>query len=101
MKFTSHHPHATVQFMGYIPLWLNETNPADAKTQLNAGYQFGGWDPMKGFTLDDKDRLHYPGDPPLEPRCEIQFRNERIVAYDHAIFAVIQPDKSFEACRMD
>jgi hypothetical protein len=56
---------------------------------------------MKNFKLLEGDKLSYPGDPVLEPLGEIQLRDERIVMYQYSIVAVIQPDGSFEAARMD
>jgi len=101
MIFHSYHPQVTEEFMGMIPLWLRDDLPA--KATLNAGYAHGGgWQPFKGFTKDWKDRLCYPDDPALEPRCEIKLKSgERVVMYDHAWVAVIEPDGSFEVCRMD
>jgi hypothetical protein len=81
-------------------LW--EDDPRSAKEQLNTGYAHGGgWQAFNGFKLNADDSLSYPGDPPQIPIIEFKLRNERVVLYDHAWVAVIQPDRSFEVCRMD
>lgn len=96
------HPRVTRDFAGYIPMWLDEANPAPAKEQLDANYGHGGgWQPFKGFTLSADNSLTYPGDPPMPPRVEMHLRDELILMYDHAWVAIIQPDRSFEVCRMD
>lgn len=95
------HPKMTMEHLGYIPYWLYDENPKSAREQLDAGYQFGGWQPMQGFKLTDDNCLTYPKDPPLRPLAQAQLRDELIVFYDHAWVAVIQADRSFEVCRMD
>jgi hypothetical protein len=45
--------------------------------------------------------LKYPGDPPFEPLVAIPFRHELILVYTAGIVAIVQPDHSFEVCRMD
>ena len=103
MKFIAHHPKADPSIMGFIPAWLNDDSPLPAKEQLHIGYRHGGgWQPFKGFTLADDDSLTYPGDPPQHPICEILLdNNERVVMYPSSWVAIIQPDRSYEVCRMD
>jgi hypothetical protein len=101
VKFIPHHPRASLVDFGYIPLWLSEANPKPAAQQLNDGYAYGGWQPFQGFILQDDDGLKYPGDPPIKPICELLLRQERIVLYPSSWVAVIQPDRSFEVCRLD
>ena len=85
-----------------IPEMLDLTNPALARDQFNANYQHGGgWRPRDMFTLGDDDSLGYPGDEPLHPLAEITSRDERVLIYELNFVAVIQPDRSFEVCRMD
>lgn len=93
----------TADHLGFIPMWLEESNPRPAREQLDAGYSFaGGWQPFKGFTLgQDSLSLSYPGDPPLKPLAYTILHKEKIVMYPHAWVAIIQPDNSFEVCRMD
>jgi hypothetical protein len=100
MKFIFYHPQCTIYHWGYIPSFLFEEDPRSAREQFNARYQ-AGWVPFKEFTKDDQDGLHYPGDPVQHPVSEIQFRNERIILYQHDWVCVIQPDGSWEVCRMD
>lgn len=56
---------------------------------------------FKGFTLADDNSLVYPGDPPVQPLAQAKLRHELVVFYPHSWVAVIQPDRSFEVCRMD
>lgn len=95
------HPKMTLRHLGYIPGWLSPSDPKSAREQLSEGYKFGGWQPFKGFTLNDDNSLSYPGDPPIKPLAKAQLRDETIVFYDHSWVAVIQKDRSFEVCRMD
>lgn len=96
------HPRATTEMAGLIPAWLNPLDPRSAKDQLDANYKHGGgWRPFKGFTLKANDAIAYPGDPDLPPILQMTLRNERIVMYPHAWVAIIQPDRSYEICRMD
>lgn len=95
------HPRMTVEHLGHIIYWLDDFNPKSATEQLNDGYQFGGWQPFKGFKLREDNALLYPGDPPTIPLAQAQLRDELVVFYDHSWVAVIQPDRSFEVCRMD
>lgn len=96
------HPKATIEHLGFIPGFLHYDDPAPAAVQLDRGYQFaGGWRPQKGFKLSPSNCLGYPGDPPLRPIADARLRDETICFYEGAFVAVIQPDRSFEVCRMD
>jgi hypothetical protein len=96
------HPQMTEVQLGLIQFWLDEDNSAPAKDQLHHNYSHGGgWNPFKGFRLDETNSLHYSSDPPLRPLAETMLRNEKIVFYDHSWVAIIQPDRTFEVCRMD
>ena len=96
------HPRAGWDHVGMIPAMLFENNPAKATQQLNDGYpQGGGWRPFEGFELLPNDAIVYPGDPPLKPIAEMKLRDERILVYECSWVAVVQPDRSFEICRMD
>lgn len=101
IKFELLHPRMTQAHLGFIPQWLSVDNPKSAREQLNDGYAFGGWDPFKGFTLNDDNSLSYPGDPPQKPLAQAKLRDELVVFYPSSWVAVIQPDRSFEVCRMD
>lgn len=95
------HPRMTKAALGYIPYWLSVDNPKSAREQLDEGYTFGGWQPFEGFKLAPDNSLHYPGDPPTVPLAQAKLRDELVVFYPHSWVAVIQPDRSFEVCRMD
>jgi hypothetical protein len=102
MIFVPRDPHATLEQMGFIPGFLDETDPRHACEQIDERYNYGGgWEPWPGFTMIEGERLKYPGDPPLAPICELRMRDERIVLYPASIVAIIQPDGSFEVCRLD
>lgn len=102
LYFLPRHPKATLEHMGLIPEMLHDYDPRSAKEQLHDGYAHGGgWRPFSRFTMDSNECLCYPGDPPQRPIAELRLRDERIVLYEHAWVAVIQPDGSYEVCRMD
>lgn len=94
------HPRATLAHLGLLAYFLSEANPACATKQLGDKYQ-SGWVPQKGFDLADNDLLLYPGDPPLRPFAKTKLRDETVYVYESSFVAVIQPDRSFEVCRMD
>jgi hypothetical protein len=87
---------------GLIPGFLDENDPRSAREQFHANY-FGGWYPFDGFTFDlENGTLHsLLGDPPLELRSVIQFRDELILLFDHMWVLVLQPDNSWEVSKMD
>jgi len=97
------HPRATPEHVGLIPSFLVESDPRPAHEQFHERYSYGGgWFPMKGFKRNPQTNvLSYPGDPPLRPIARIKFRQELILIYEHAIVAIIQPDGTFSAARMD
>jgi hypothetical protein len=115
MIFISHHPLATIDDMGFFPGFVSDRDPRPAREQINDNYRHGGgWSPiyMERWKLLDKERLvlkyvtppEYPGDegdPPIEPLCELRMRDERIIMYPHSVFAIFQPDGSFEVARCD
>jgi hypothetical protein len=92
--------------VGFTPSFLNEASTDDAVTQLDRNYAHGGgWHEFEGFKLvgadTDAPELHYPGDPPTEAVARWVLRDERIILFDHAWVAVVQPDGSFRVSRMD
>ncbi len=102
MNIIFHHPKATAEHLGLIPMFLSDDDPRPAKEQLHENYAHGGgWHPFNGFKLQADDSLTYPGDPPQRPIAEMVLRDERVVLYPHAWVAIIQPDRSYEVCRMD
>ena len=104
ITFIPRHPRATLELMGYIPNFLDDNDPRPACEQINEKYSYGGgWSPLvpKRWTMLSGERLKYPEDPPLSPMCELRMRDERIVLYPSSVVAIIQPDGSFEVCRLD
>ncbi len=96
------HPRATLDYVGEIPRWLDTGDSRPAKEQLNTAYGHGGgWHPFEGFQLRDDNSIKYPGDPALKPIAEMHLRDELILMYEHSWVAIIQPDRTFEICRMD
>lgn len=95
------HPRASIDHLGLVPAFLYETDPRPACEQFNERYEFGGWRPIKGFTKGERDALHYPDDPELEPIAQRMFRDEKIVMYRHSLIAIVQPDGAFEVARLD
>jgi hypothetical protein len=94
------HPDVTPEHLGFIPSFLDPDDERPAAEQFDARYQ-SGWRPQTKFVLLADNRLKYPGDPPIRPLAVTKLRDEVIVLYEHEVVAVIQPDRSFEACRMD
>lgn len=96
------HKSVTWDHIGMIPEWLSESDPRPAKEQLHSAYGHGGgWQPFNGFRLEADNSLTYPGDPAQYPIAEMHLRDELVLMYNHAWVAIIQPDRSFEVCRMD
>jgi hypothetical protein len=88
--------------LGLLPGMVSEDDPRPAKEQFDANYSHGGgWRHMNGFTLKDDNSLVYSGDPPYRPLAVTWLRDELIVFYPYSWVAIIQPDRSFEVCRMD
>jgi hypothetical protein len=96
------HPDAGPETVGMLPDFLSLLDPRKATEQFNERYAHGGgWHPQPGYEMDDDGVLKYPGDPPFQPLAAIPFREELILVYLAGIVAVVQPDSSFEVCRMD
>jgi hypothetical protein len=86
---------------GIIPSFLDQDDPRGAKEQFNAQYM-GGWNAFQGFTLDKNTmRLKYPGNPPIKPLSYMFFRHEIIVLYESEWVLVLEPDGTWEVCRMN
>ena len=86
---------------GIIPSFLDEADPRPAREQFNERYS-GGWQHFPGGRFDPKRLTYnYPGDPPLEPVGDIVFRDEVILLYPYSIVLIVQPDGTWETCRMD
>lgn len=94
--------HADPDLLGAIPSFLDADDPDPAAKQLDKHYGHGGgWRPSAGWTIDEKGVARYPGDPALKPLFASVLRDEVILVYLYGYVAVIQPDQSFEICRMD
>lgn len=88
--------------IGDIRYFASEGNPAPLREQFNKMYSHGGgWNPFKGFKMDDKNILTYPEDPPLYPMAQAKFRNQTICVYQYGWVAIIEEDRTFEVSRMD
>lgn len=100
MIWTFHDPRMTMGHLGLIPYFLSEDDLRPARVQFNERY-ISGWRHFDGFKLLASDTILYPGDPPMRPLAETKLRDERILFYNYAWVMVMQPDRSFEICRMD
>lgn len=94
------HPRAHPDMLGFIPSFLDESDPRPARDQFNERY-WPGWIPFDGFTMLENGDLSYPSDPPTRLIAETNLRDEIIRFYEHSWVAIIQPNKSFEVCRVD
>lgn len=102
MKWIMKHPRATIETLGYIPYFLNENNPKPAREQLDDNYRHGGgWTPFPGFVMLPNGNMKYPGDPETILLAETKLRDETIRFYQHSWVSIVQPDGSYEVCRMD
>lgn len=91
------HPQFRPYMLGSI--CLDDADPRDAKAQLDAGYQWGGyWQPAE---LGHNDALLYPGDPPQPVLAECRLRDERVLFYPHEFVGVVAADGTFAVQRMD
>jgi hypothetical protein len=97
------HPDATPEHLGFLPSFLNDEDPTDAREQFDKNYAFGGWQPFAGdrAKLGEGWSLEYPDDPPLRPIAMVRLRDELVVVYDHSIVMVMQRGGDFEVARMD
>lgn len=102
IKFKALHPRAD-DFLGFIPLFLDEGDPRPAAEQFNEAYAHGGgWNSFTGFKMDPVTYgIKYPGDPVIMPVAQASFRDELILVYPYAWVAIVQPDDTYEIARMD
>jgi hypothetical protein len=91
-----------VETWGFIPGFLDESDPRPAREQFNERYR-GGWMPAPpGLKLDPATvSLTYPGDPPMRPVSVGQFRSEMLLLYPSSWVCILQKDGSWEVARMD
>lgn len=99
--WTFHHESAFVYHLGYLGRGLRPN--AKVAGQINAAYPFGGWKPFGNgqWKLHDDNRLEYPKDEPMEPIASAKVGEELVCIYRSDWWAIIQPDRSFEVCRLD
>jgi hypothetical protein len=91
-----------LDILGFLPEMVSDDDPRPAWEQFNSNYQHGGgWRPFPGFTMSSNGNLSYPGDPPIRCLFEAKLRLEVLRLYEHEWVAIIQPNGSFEVCRMD
>ncbi len=100
MIWTMKHPQANFDMLGFIPSFLDEEDLRPAREQIDEAY-CSGWRPFKGFRMLPNSDLAYPGDPPTRLLAKTKLRDETIRFYDCAWVAIVQPDGSFEVCRLD
>jgi hypothetical protein len=99
----------TDEWLGIIPLFLNERDERPAAAQINDEYAHGGgWRPMGNdkWTLkrDIHELVYDEGSEDAEhyiPLASAQLRDEKLFFYDCAWVAIVQPDGSFEVARLD
>jgi hypothetical protein len=102
IQFELLHPRMTEEDLGFLPAMLSVDDKRPARQQFDQHYQHGGgWRAMPGFILTDNNGLKYPGDPIMHPVAQTKLRDEKILIYPYAWVVIVQPDRSFEACRMD
>lgn len=101
LKF--HQSRVNLDHLGLIPGFFLDSDPRPAREQAAERYAHGGgWKPMRGFEFNPETNcLEYPDDEPTRPLAEWMLRDERIVVFEHAWVAIIQPDGTFEVSRMD
>lgn len=100
LKFTD------MRVVGFIPQFLDESDPRSAVEQIDTAYQHGGgWRDFKGFQLagggGDPYFLTYPGDPHMRELSRATLRDETLVFFKCSWLAVIQPNGSFRVARLD
>jgi hypothetical protein len=90
----------TPEWLGLLPLFLDDADPRPAREQFAANY-IGGWEPVPGVTALADGSLSYPGDPLLRPLAQTRLRDEVIRVFEASFVSITQPDGSFEVARMD
>lgn len=98
------HPEMTMEHLGFLPGFLHVDDERSAREQFDSCYQHGGgWRPFKGFKVvnEETQAIAYPGDPAMKPVAKAHLRDETIYFYPHSWVRIVQPDGSWEICRMD
>lgn len=90
LRFINLQPDVHPDQLGLIPSFLSEDDPDNAVAQFNKNYAHGGgWYSIKGFTLNNKLELKYPGDPKIAPLAISALHGrEVIIIYPHGFVAV-------------
>jgi hypothetical protein len=103
MDWIALHPDMRAYMLGELPGMLDENDPRPVREQFHDNYRHGGgWRPFDGFKLDPHDlSLSYPGDPPMRALAMTKLRDEVIILSQYSWVTILQPDGSFETCRMD
>lgn len=95
---------------GYIPSFLFTGDKTAKARDLFDRHYISGWQPFDGFKLtvdrslpflDGAFKFKYPGDPVMRVIAVGKFNDELILMLESEWVAIIQPDNSFEVCRMD
>jgi hypothetical protein len=101
---------------GYLPMMLNENDPASVQDQLQITYAHGGgWHSFKGFSLAqlkehypdgeptgrDMYALKYPEDPPMMEKSRATFRNQLLVLFEGDWLGIIENEKLIDVARID
>lgn len=90
--------------LGFLPELISEADPRPVAKQLENAYAHGGgWRPMDGFRIVDKETMTilYPGDPPMKPVAISSCHNEMLYFYPHDFLLIMQKDGTFEIARVD
>lgn len=103
IEFIPKHPGVTDDHLGFIPLFLWESDERPAREQFHDRYAHGGgWRPFEGFeVLRGGEAIQYPGDPELPLLAEGRLRDEVIRFYNMSWVSITGPDGSVEIARMD
>ena len=98
-------PAQAAYWMHNVPWWLIYAREGEKAAKIfDRNYMFGGWKPIvnERTTLDKETGVYkYPGDPAQRPLFKIEFNGEVIFGYRSEMWAIVQPDGSFEIARMD
>lgn len=102
LEFKMLHPSYTIEDLGMLPFFAWESNPKSVKEQINDNYKHGGgWQSMKGFTLNKDTSISYSDDPPQHPIAIANLRDEIIFVYESSWVLILQPNGSFDVARVD
>lgn len=96
--------YTAADMLGNIPAFLSAEDPAGAVEQIDREYGpiGGGWRDVRGFALDvARGTLAYPGDPARQLIATAMLRDERILFFNGAWIAVVQPDGNFRVACID